>query len=148
MSKQSRLPNVELLRIVSMLLIITGHLLGENGADLLGKTDQFSTQWYILWAIEAFCVAGTNCFVIISGYFMIDSTFSWKKVLKLCFQVWFYSYTLYAINLIVNPATFSIRNLFKVATPILGRSWWFISTYLGLYILSPFINMLLKSISK
>jgi len=68
-----RQSNIELLRGIAMLLIITGHLLGDNGGCLLQKSIPYSLQWYLLWAIEAFCVAGTNCFILISGYFAVDS---------------------------------------------------------------------------
>lgn len=142
--KHLRQSNFELLRFIAMVLIITGHLLGENGADLLGKAQMFSPQWYVMWAIEAICVAGTNCFVLISGYFMIESKFTWKKVMKLCAQVWFYSWCLYGLSVLLGINSLSIRDLVKAATPILGRSWWFISTYICLYILSPFINSFLK----
>ena len=85
---RQRKGNIEALRILAMLLIITGHMLGDNGGNLLGQAELYSFRWYLLWAIESVCVLGTNCFILISGYFIIDSKFSWKKCLKFGFQIW------------------------------------------------------------
>lgn len=146
MGKKSRLLNFELLRVLSMLFIITGHLLGDNGGNLLGKQEPFTISWLVLWAIEAFLVSGTNCFVLISGFFLVEHQFTWKKVFNLCIEVWFYSVIIYFSCLALGLIQFEKRSMLAVFTPILGRTWWFISTYLGMYILSPFLNLLLKSI--
>jgi peptidoglycan/LPS O-acetylase OafA/YrhL len=148
MDKNKRMANIEMLRFLAMLFIITGHLLGENGADLLGKTELFSLEWYILWGIEAVCVSGTNCFVLISGYFLIDSVFRWKKVVSLCLQVWFYSILLFTVSVLLGLHSINLSTTFKALTPILGRNWWFISTYLALYILSPYINKFINSLNE
>lgn len=131
-----------------MLFIITGHLLGDNGGDLLGKQTPYSITWFVLWGVEAFCVLGTNCFFLISGYFLIEHKFTWKKVLILCIETWFYSATIYGFCLASGISHFDKLSLFQAFTPILGRTWWFVSTYIGMYILSPFLNSYLRSIDE
>lgn len=36
-------------------------------------------------------MTGVNCYVLISGYFLVDTKFSIKRVLNIYFQVLFYS---------------------------------------------------------
>ena len=80
---------VEYLRIVSMLLIVANHFLLFTG--VLDNVKPFTISYYIVWLLEAIGYVGVDCYVLISGYFLIQSKFSWKKVLGLIGEVWFYS---------------------------------------------------------
>lgn len=78
-----RSSNLELLRIVSMLLIIICHSSTHGG---------FALAEQVLWANKLFLQLitfggelGVCCFILITGYFMINSTFKIKKLLKLVF---------------------------------------------------------------
>ena len=91
---------------------------------------------------------GVNLFVLISGYFLINSKFKFKKLLKLTTEVFFYSVTLYIVCIFLKITTFSIEEFKKVIFPISYNMYWFATTYIGLYLLSPFINKLLNNISR
>lgn len=78
-TKNSRNTGLDLLRIMAMLMILTLHYLGKGGAlQVEGKTS------YIVWFLEISCMVAVNVYILISGYFLVDSKFSWKKVFKLC----------------------------------------------------------------
>lgn len=81
--------NIELLRIVSMLMIVILHFL-MHGRIL--KWSAFGSKEYaIYWMIEAFVFVCVNVFVIISGYFLCLSKFKVSRLTKVWFQVLFYS---------------------------------------------------------
>ena len=71
---------VEYLRIVSMLLIVANHFLLFTG--VLDNVKPFTISYYIVSLLEAIGYVGVDCYVLISGYFLIQSKFSWKKVLE------------------------------------------------------------------
>lgn len=103
---------------------------------------------FIAWGIEASCSVAVNCYVLISGYFLVDAKFSWNKLIKLIVEVWFYSIVFFIVLLGTGKMSFSTTNLFATFFPILNRTYWFVSSYICLYILSPFITMFLLQLDQ
>lgn len=89
-----------------------------------------------------------NVFVLISGYFMINGKVKIKKIINLWLQVWFYTILTYALACALNFKTFEVSEFFKCFIPIIDKRFWFISTYLILYIISPFLNKIMKNCTK
>ncbi|MCB9202152.1 MAG: acyltransferase [Flavobacteriales bacterium] len=132
--KKNRDSNIELLRIVSMLIIVIYHFIlhsiAPNNPNLYYITRPLSTVLHI----------GVICFVLISGYWGIK--FSLKGFVKLFLYCSFYSILIYAVGVILNPDLFSVRN---VITSLILKQWWFIPVYLSLFLLAPIINIPLKN---
>ena len=136
----------EYLRIVSMLLIVANHFLLFTG--VLDNVKPFSTNYYILWLLEAIGYIGVDCYVLISGYFLIQSKFSWKKVLGLIGEVWFYSVVILVCLIVTKQDVYSKTQILNAFLPISTRQYWFMTDYIILYILSPYINVGLKNLDK
>lgn len=143
---KQRLSNIELLRIISMLMIIMLHLLSFGG--MLSTYNTFSLRSFFIWFIESLCFVAVNCYVIISGYFLTDSNFKFKKLFNIWIEVLFYSLIIYFILLFTNKISLGYKDLLKSFFPILLRNYWFVTVYFILYILSPFINKLINSLDK
>ncbi|MCO4635032.1 hypothetical protein Si037_01640 [Streptococcus infantarius subsp. infantarius] len=144
---RKRNSNIELLRIISMLLIVSHHFSVHGDFDSLDSITMFNKVW--LQFIQLGGKIGVNIFVIISGYFLIQSSKNkLSKVLKLWVQLLFYSFIIYLIFVIVGDATISIKELIKNIFPVIFTKWWFASTYFILYLLTPYLNKLLTSFSK
>lgn len=143
---KQRLSNIELLRIISMLMIIVLHLLSFGG--LLGTYNSFSVRAVCVWLAESLCFVAVNCYVIISGYFLVDSTFKFKKLFNIWIEVLFYSLIVYLGLLLANKIQFGYKAFLQSLFPILLRNYWFVTVYFVLYILSPFINKLINCLNK
>ncbi len=50
---QKRGANFELLRIISMMMIVMLHLLGNDHGNVLSKTQEFSAAWVVTWGLIA-----------------------------------------------------------------------------------------------
>ena len=137
--------NLEILRIVSMILILFHHFYYNNiNLDYSNLTiNQFIVQF-----LSSAGKIGVNCFVLITGYFTIESKFKIKKLLKLYGQILFYSIGGGIIAVTVFHTNIGIKDLIKTILPISYNNWWFITTYIIVYLLSNYINKFLKSISK
>ena len=85
-----RQANFELLRIVAMFMIITLHYL-VKGSVAVPFAESDSGVNYFAWLIEAFCIVAVNCYVLISGYFMVESVWKPGRVVSLLCQVLFYA---------------------------------------------------------
>ena len=88
--KAKRQTSIELLRVISTLLIIGYHFVcfRYKNFGALGLVNLNNFIMSFLWAGGKF---GVVLFGLITGYFMINSHFSLKKILKLELQVLFYT---------------------------------------------------------
>ena len=94
--------------------------------------------------LECISIVSVNVFILISGYFLIKSEKrSLVKPIRLIVQVIFFVTTFYVITIIKDKSVFSISGLIR----IIPSTLWYLSVYIALYLVSPFINKLLNSIS-
>ena len=73
-SKKDKNISYEILRVVSMLMVITLHYLVKGGLlreSLVGA----SASEGVFWFLEAACLCCVNVYVLISGYFLTESNF-------------------------------------------------------------------------
>ena len=91
-----------------------------------------------------------DIFILISAYFMINSKFTFKKLLTLCGEVWFYSIGILLLFLTILEPTNPINAHFLIQSvfPITQSHYWFITDYILLMLFSPFLNKLIKNLSK
>lgn len=142
----SRNTNIELLRVISMLLIITTHFWG-HGVDI-SSIEPFRFTWYFGWILKGISYISVNTFVIISAYFLCEKTFKFQRIINLWIEIEFYSIILYSIALLTHATDFTYRDLIIVFFPIGSGEYWFVTIYFGLCILSPFLNWNISHLSK
>ena len=131
--------NIELLRIVSMVLIIMHHF-SVHGCFPFTSDLTFNKVFLQVFGLGG--KAGVVAFVMITGYFMISSSFKLYKFGKLVGQIWFYSLAMLGVAMGLGLDTVTTRNTILALLPI-GSMSWFAQTFLVLYILTPVINRLL-----
>ena len=134
------------LRIISMIMIIFLHYIGKGG--LLNIENTGNNYHAIYYFIEALCIIAVNCYVLISGYFLVKSKFKWKKVLQLWLETLFYSIVIYVVIVVLGLKELDIKGIIKSLFPIITKEYWFINIYLVMYILSPFLNKLINKKNK
>ncbi|WP_189244288.1 acyltransferase family protein [Streptococcus macedonicus] len=99
---RKRNSNIELLRIISMLLIVSHHFSVHGSFESLDSITMFNKVW--LQFIQLGGKIGVNIFVIISGYFLIQSSKNkLSKVLKLGVRSSTFILFIYNIPGICNP---------------------------------------------
>ena len=93
---------------------------------------------------------GVILFILITGYYSIDKNnpFKQKRLMSLVFQVLFYSLTIYLLFCAFGIEQFSIVEFIKNTLPITFEQYWFVTTFVVLYILAPYINILLNNLSR
>lgn len=80
--------NIELYRILSMLLIVAHHYVVNSGltsanGPIFANIWSLPSQFLLLFG--TFGKIGINCFVLITGYFMCKSQITAKKFVKFIF---------------------------------------------------------------
>ncbi|MEE0264877.1 MAG: acyltransferase [Acutalibacteraceae bacterium] len=138
--KKTRNSNLEILRILSVIMIIAHHY-ALHGFDNV----PYSFNKNVLEILVSGGKLGVDIFVMISGYYMLNSKFTLNKFLKLASQVITYSVGLYVLFIILGAKlTFDITYF----TPIINDSYWFITCYVLLMFLTPFLNHFCKNINQ
>ena len=137
--------NIELLRIISMLLVLVVHAnflsLSEPTHLETIESPIISFSRYLIQSLSIVCV---NVFILISGYFGIRTNL--KKISSLLYQVYFW---IFFIHFILNVLHLEEkRNIGEWISSFLLFDYWFIRAYIILYIISQsqaFLNLSLQS---
>lgn len=145
-SSGTRNYSLDLLRIISMLMIVCLHVFSHGG--LSEQISNISTDSIGLWLIQAISVASVNIFVLLSGYFLVNDKFRPSKLMKLLIQVWFYSWIIWFILIARGYIPILSKETISSLLPISFRNYWFISAYFGMYLLVPISNKLINSLNK
>lgn len=138
---------IEIMRIVAMLWIIAFHFT-DHGTVLFDKVETISLNWWFL-AIGRMGGGVGNClFVLISGYLLFEKDFKLRRVLKLWLEVLFYSIVCGLFSIYLSTDSFSFDTMRRILTPISSNEYWFMTTYVLLMLLSPFIQRMLNTLSE
>ncbi len=137
--------NMELLRIVSMMMVLMVHIDGAS----LGLPDP-QGNWNILdsrqlWKliVESMTIIGVNCFTMISGYYGIRLQFrTLVKFLSVCI---FYSVGIYLVFAWLSPyfkwnIVFNLKDLGESFMILSHSDLWYVPAYFGLCLVAPFLN--------
>ena len=138
-----RQSNIELLRVISMFMVLLGHYYVLSYFD---NIDTISFNLLGMQFLGAWSKVAVDIFVIITGYFLVNQTFRWNKVLKLlsCTYFWGIIILLLAFALGISIKTDYIYKSIFPLTPLN----WFARSYLLLYVSIPLFNKIINSVSK
>lgn len=139
---KKREANIELLRIIAMLMVVTLHCVG-NG-KLLGNESISTGNLILIRFLDSFSLTANSIFIIITGYYSINKKFDLKKVLNLWGKTILYASIIFVICKIQGGEYSIFNSLF----PVLSGQYWFISSYIALYFLIPIINIILNKLNQ
>lgn len=147
---RKRQANFELLRIVAMFMIIALHYLVKGGIAVPFAESDSSVN-YTAWLIEAFCIVAVNCYILISGYFLVESAWKPGRVVSLLCQVLFYALLIPCVMIATGMAAGSDMGIYDwigCVLPIETEHYWFATSYLLLYLLAPFLAAGIRQMEK
>lgn len=143
---KDRLPKFELLRIISMLLIVQLHFMSHGGVN--EQLPFGSLIYFVFSLLRSISYLGVNCFVLITGYFLCKSTIKLSRIIRVTLQVLFYSITCTFIFVLVFKNDLSVTQLVFSLFPISSNKYWFASMYVVLLFLSPVLNSAVSKMDK
>lgn len=142
--KPARLSNIELLRIIAMFGVLICH--SDFGAlQVPSQSELNASPIYCVSRIliESFALVSVNVFVLISGWFGIS--FRGRSLGNLLFQTFFFFFGIYAVLVLLGEQEFNANGIYRCL--MLSENAWFIKAYLGMYILAPAINEMIKHLT-
>lgn len=162
---KKRQANFELLRIIAMMMVIVLHYIVKGHVSQKLSVDSSFTN-HLWWLIQGFCNVAVNVYVLISGYFLVESKWKVSKLITLICQVLFYSILagilMFVVGKIASVASglgalyeqagmstsFGLSYWLSVILPIEYEHYWFATAYIVMYILSPVLAIAVKQLSQ
>lgn len=150
-NKKPRLSNMELLRIIAMLLVMVVHanfraLPVPTAAQI--HAEPFSK--FLMFFTEALSVIAVDLFVLLSGWFGIRPKA--KRLGELVFQALFFGLFAIGVCALFAPERLNTTPLYGSSLSrlfMLGENdYWFIKSYVALYLISPILNMFVEHASR
>lgn len=139
--------NFELLRIIAMFMVLILHadFVALGAPDYVDiTTSPIVSTIKVLF--ETLCIVGVNVFVLISGWFGIKPSI--RGFSKFTFQLLFFSIGVYAVLCISGYADLSFRKIAQCFVLTDSDSYWFIPSYICLYLFAPILNSFVESTDK
>ncbi len=142
--------NFEVLRTVAMFFIVLYHCLTHGIGDGYG----FNCNHPITLAnglfsdfILVFSSIAVNLYVMISGYFLVDKNFKFSRIVRTWTNTCFYSCVVTLVFTAFQFIPFNLISLGKSFFPVSTDAYWFVTQYIGLLILSPFLTIIARQLS-
>lgn len=147
--RKERDSNIELFRIIAMLLIVAHHYFVNSGLlETVAREPTLTARAVFLLLFGWGGKTGINCFLFITGYFMCTSKFTIKKFLKLLFAVEFYQIVNGTIFLLAGYSDFSFKSVLTFVTPFYGIGRGFTSSFIVFFLFIPFLNIMAAGMNK
>jgi len=148
MVAKNRDSNLELFRIITMILITANHYVCNSGLlDVMNQCPT-SVKSIYLYLLGMWGKTGINCFVLITGYFMCRSRITLRKFTKLLLWVLFYNTVIYFIFLAFGYCSFSLGACVSSIWPVKDIKGNFVSCFFVFFLTIPFLNILIRNMTK
>ena len=132
--------SVDVLKIIAMLAVVSEHMLLSIGSYHLSES--------VYWAIRVLCKINVNTFIIATAYLSIGRPTRLVNCLRISLSAIIISVISYVISIAVFHSQFSIKEFLKCFCPILSNTYWFLTSYIGLYLLIPTLNVIIALFQK
>ena len=130
---------VDLLRSLSMFMVVVLHVLGQGG--ILAALDAAPVRggsFVLCWLLELACYCAVDCFGLISGYVSQSQVFEREKNFATWAQVAFWSAGITLLFRLFVPGTTRFRDVGKACFPAITGQYWYFQPISDSCSLSPF----------
>ena len=107
-----------------------------------------SINQFLFNFIKVLCLVGVNVYVLISGYFLCTSSFKMSKAIRVVRETFIFSVLIFTGMAVLERTDGSLAGLFQSVFPVYLSTYWFITVYILLFLLSPYLNILINQFSK
>lgn len=143
---KKRKSNLELLRIIAMFLIVLGHVTWQT--DYSYKISENFLSVLLTQMLWIGGPLGVTIFTLISSYFLSFSSFKNGRVKKIILTTDLYSWCILVIILITSGIhLLNLKIIVESIFPVITGGYWYISAYVGVLLISPFLNKLINTLN-
>lgn len=136
--------NMELLRIISMLLIVSSHFATHGAWD---RSSLNVSSEVVLGIIQIGGEVGVNCFVLISGYYLIEARLKLISLARTWGQTFFYSIAILCVVFLAG-GDLDVSDVVRSFIPVSSSLYWFVTAFMGMMLLSPLLRRVSSGLSE
>lgn len=145
--KTKRLSGIELLRLFAMFGIVLSHW-GGHGSWQLESDNTYLYNKVFLQITQYLGEIGNCIFILITGYFCANKTeISKEGLIRVITDVKVYAFVIWGAVVMLGFIPFTIMGGLKSVLSIIYPNYWFVLPYLAVFMLSPWINLVLHQAS-
>lgn len=135
-----RKTNIELLRLLSMFLIVLSHYCVHT----IWPSD-LSRPLRCLVNMGSLGEVGVCIFLLITGYFSYKTSIKFRNLLRTILQISFYSLLGFILAVMLKlDADYEYFSL----TPVISGTYWFATVYVALYLTIPLLNQIVAALPR
>lgn len=144
--KKEKNMGIELLRIISMFMVVILHCLGHGG--ILENAEKGSVPYIIAWFIECCCYSAVDIYAITTGYVCINSKTKFSRIGHLWLQAFLYTAGItFIFKFFIPGHDIGFGQFIGSLFPVLSKHYWYLTAYFCLYLFIPFINTFLLNLT-
>ena len=136
---------IDLLRIVSMLMVVYLHVL--KSSNMLFDHLIVGAKHDVLWLTEMAAYCAVNSYALISGYVGFGRRFKLSNILQLWMEVVFYLLVICLIYKAIAPSSVTVRQMITSFLPVLSNQYWYFTAYFAMFFFTPFLNLAVEKLS-
>lgn len=137
---------IDLLRILSMFMVVLLHILGTGG--VLSNTVTLSLNYNVAYFIEIAAYCAVNCYALVSGYVGLNSRHRFSNIAALWLQVVFYCVVITTTMFFFYPQLINWKSFVKAFFPVTFSSYWYFTAYFCMWFFIPIMNTAIKKLNK
>ncbi len=146
--KRERNYGIDLLRLVSMFMIVILHVLGKGG--VLNSVEILTFKGELFWSLEILCYGAVNIYAIISGYVGYKTKHKASNLITLCLHILFFAIIITSVDLVfasINNTPISFKETILNFFPTI-RKYWYFSSYFCLFFFMPILDIVIDHVPR
>ena len=147
---KERNSSFELLRIISMFLIVMHHYAFHGTLDWMHYNEQIIGTLRVNIILLMLGKVGVNIFVFIGAYFLVDKKFNFRRPINLFLDTALYSFSIWLLLYFLNPKLiFNNAGIIKAIFPFpMPSGYWFVNSYIFILLIMSFLNLLVRKLGR
>ena len=138
---------LDALRLLAMFFVVILHVLLQGG---ILKNAEGATR-VVAWILESGSFCAVNIYALTTGFLTYsegEKPFRYSRVIRLWFQVLFYSVVLTLLIFPFHRAELSLGTIGRSFFPVANDVYWYFSAFVGVMLVAPLINFVLRMLSE
>lgn len=144
--KNGRSLGIDALRALSMFFVLCQHILGQGGVAEAARADP--GKYWLLRFLQILSYCAVDIYGLTTGYLLCQKSFRLSRLTKLWLTTVFWSVAVSCGFFAFVPESRSLSEAVSMFLPILRGRYWFFTAYFVVMLVSPVLNLLIRTMSR
>ena len=143
-AKNQRFPGVDLAKVVAIFFVMVHHV-SDCGLDWQCTNLNLAYVHTLIHSVSYSCI---DLFALATGFLCVNSKCRYSRLATLWVAAFFWGLTMLAFSKLCLGLDITWKYYLNAALPVLRQQYWFFTAYFMLFLVMPFLNSGIKSITK